>query len=194
MMIQRCENPNHIAYERYGKVGIKVCDGWHNPKVFIDWAIANGYSEDLTLDRKDNTLGYFPDNCRFLSREGQANNRMNNKMVKFNNEDFSAFKWSRKLGISRNAVLYRSNRNLPLDSNIIRKDAYKVDIAVFSFIKSNLNNNQATLTVETIANCTNTSYYSVYRSINRLISRGVIKKVNTKHKIPAYEILVDLNR
>lgn len=66
-MIQRCTNPNHPFYSRYGGRGISVCPEWRNRKTFKEWALQNGYSENLTLDRVDNDRGYFPkiaDGCQ----------------------------------------------------------------------------------------------------------------------------------
>ena len=77
-MIQRCENPKNQGYKDYGGRGIKVCDSWHDPKVFISWALENGYSEELSIDRKENNGNYEPDNCRWVTMKIQANNKRNN--------------------------------------------------------------------------------------------------------------------
>jgi hypothetical protein len=67
-MKQRCSNPNNISYPNYGAKGVTVCDDWKNSyKSFRDWALSNGYQEDLTIDRKVHTLGYNPDNCRWVT-------------------------------------------------------------------------------------------------------------------------------
>ena len=68
-IIARCENLNDIGYKRYGGRGISVCPEWRNdPAAFINWALANGYKEGLTIDRVDNNGGYGPDNCQFITR------------------------------------------------------------------------------------------------------------------------------
>lgn len=68
-MIQRCHNKDNPAYINYGARGIKVCNLWrYNAKEFLDWALKNGYKNNLTIERIDNSKGYNPDNCSFVPR------------------------------------------------------------------------------------------------------------------------------
>ena len=74
-MKARCDNPNAQYYADYGGRGITYCDEWNDFQAFYDWALANGYDSKLTLDRKDNNLGYCPSNCWFTDRKNQQANR-----------------------------------------------------------------------------------------------------------------------
>lgn len=79
-MKSRCYNPNANNYKYYGGKGITMCDAWKNHFIaFYNWAIANGYKDGLSIDRKDNSKGYFPSNCRWATAIEQNNNRSCNR-------------------------------------------------------------------------------------------------------------------
>lgn len=76
----RCSYPKDKRYSEYGGRGITVCDDWKNSfEAFKKWALANGYSDELTIDRIDANGNYCPDNCRFITR---AENNKNRRCVK----------------------------------------------------------------------------------------------------------------
>ena len=82
-MKQRCNNPNHSEYHRYGGRGIRVYPYWENSfESFKKWALANGYQDDLTIDRINNDAGYNPRNCQWISRsENSKKNTGPRKLV-----------------------------------------------------------------------------------------------------------------
>lgn len=83
-MIDRCENPNSEAFDRYGARGISVCPEWRADfAAFREWALANGYADALTIDRMDNDRGYEPGNCRWATYAEQNRNYGRNRPVEF---------------------------------------------------------------------------------------------------------------
>lgn len=111
-MKARCFNPNHQAYKQYSGRGIKVCDEWaNNFPAFYSWAMANGYTESLTIDRIDNNKGYSPDNCRWTTYVIQENNRSNNRLVTIKNKTKTLSQWARDYGISSACLAWRLDNN-----------------------------------------------------------------------------------
>jgi hypothetical protein len=74
-MKQRCKNKKANAYHRYGGRGIRVCSEWSYWPTFAKWALENGYSDGLEIDRIDNDSDYSPDNCRFVTKIENLRNR-----------------------------------------------------------------------------------------------------------------------
>jgi len=75
-MLGRCYTISAGGYSYYGGKGITVCDEWKKSiDSFVDWAINNGYSDNLTIDRIDSCGNYSPDNCRWPDKYTQAINQ-----------------------------------------------------------------------------------------------------------------------
>lgn len=73
MMKQRCLNPNATYYHNYGGRGITVCKRWRLFENFL--ADMGERPPGMTIDRKNNHLGYYPGNVQWSSRITQANNQ-----------------------------------------------------------------------------------------------------------------------
>jgi len=66
-MKQRCDDIKNKDFLRYGGRGITIYSEWYDVTKFAEWAYANGYDDTLTIDRKDSSGNYEPDNCRFIT-------------------------------------------------------------------------------------------------------------------------------
>ena len=114
-MKTRCYNKKYKLYSRYGGRGIKVCDEWKNNfKEFYNWAI-NGWKKELTLDRINNDDDYKPDNCRWVDRVEQANNRHTNYLIKYKGEIKTMAQWSKILKIDYYFIQIRMYKNKTME-------------------------------------------------------------------------------
>ncbi len=64
----RCNNKNNTAYHIYGGKGIIICNKWNNYINFKSWALSNGYSDQLTIERKNSNKNYEPSNCEWITK------------------------------------------------------------------------------------------------------------------------------
>ena len=111
-MKRRCYNKQNARYDRYGGRGITVCDEWlNNFQSFYDWAISNGYSDDLTIDRIDNDGNYEPSNCRWSTAKEQCNNRGSNINITIGNATKSLMCWCEIFNVDYKKVHARYQRN-----------------------------------------------------------------------------------
>ena len=79
---RRTLSPKRKAYQDYGGRGITICEEWLDVQNFYNWAMSNGYSDELSIDRIDNEGNYCPENCRWATQTIQ--NR--NQRIKKNNK------------------------------------------------------------------------------------------------------------
>ena len=110
--IQRCENPKHAHYARYGGRGIRVCKRWRDS--------FSAFLEDmgeapvgLTLDRADNNRGYEPGNCRWATHRVQQYNRSNNVRLAFAGRRMLLPEWADCLGIPIRTLQSRLKAGMP---------------------------------------------------------------------------------
>ncbi|MGZ3770074.1 MAG: hypothetical protein ACXVCP_00320 [Bdellovibrio sp.] len=99
-MKRRCLTPKNYGYKNYGGRGITICDSWMNDfKSFYDWSLSSGYESGLELDRIDVNGNYSPENCRFVTRSVQANNKRSNILYTENGETKTLKQWCEVKGL-----------------------------------------------------------------------------------------------
>lgn len=117
-MKTRCYNNNTPEYKIYGGRGIRICKNWKNNFYeFLQWALENGYQDNLSIDRIDVNGNYEPSNCRWANIETQANNKQNTLRVPFEN-NMSLHQVCRKYGFNyktETAYYYRHGYNAMLE-------------------------------------------------------------------------------
>ena len=126
-MWQRCYDKNVKQYSRYGGRGIKICEEWLGEKGFENfrqWALKNGYSDNLSIDRIDNDKGYSKDNCRWCTNKEQMNNRRVNVCLTLNGETHTMAEWSDITGINVATIKSRYRAGWS-DEDILTKEIDK---------------------------------------------------------------------
>lgn len=107
-MIQRCTNSKNPAFKSYGARGITVCERWkHFPNFLRDMGER---PLGMSLERKNNDLGYYPANCKWATRIEQNRNRRNSLRVAINGVTKHIRQWCEEYGISYNTVICRIRR------------------------------------------------------------------------------------
>lgn len=112
----RCYRPGHYTYQNYGGRGITICDEWKNDFLeFRKWALSNGYSDILTIDRIDNNGNYEPSNCRWVTVSVQNANQRKRTKYEVTRRIFweidgvvkSRKDWCKDYGLEEQTVIYR---------------------------------------------------------------------------------------
>jgi hypothetical protein len=105
-MLTRCTNPNRDFWDRYGGRSIEVCERWRNYEAFA-YDMGETFSPELTIERRDNDLGYCKENCYWGTPLQQANNTSKNKVVEFSGRKQTVANWARETGINPFTLYYR---------------------------------------------------------------------------------------
>lgn len=104
-MIKRCYNNTDKSYCWYGQKGITVYQPWiENPGLFEEWAMCNGYEDTLTIERKDESKGYCPENCEWIPMKMNAKYKTSTSIINVDGEEHTGRDWAIKLGVSVNLI------------------------------------------------------------------------------------------
>ncbi len=123
---RRCFVADDVAYPRYGGRGITMCDEWKESfEAFSKWAYANGYKDNLSIDRIDNDGDYCPENCRWADNFCQANNKRNNLKYTYDGKTQTLSQWCREKNMSYKVVWYRLSKGWKFEDAITKPVARK---------------------------------------------------------------------
>lgn len=110
-MKNRCYFNKHNRYEYYGGKGIEVCELWLDSFLeFYWWGIREGWKKGLSLDRKDNSKNYCPDNCKWSTVAQQNRNRTSNVRITIDGVTKILIEWSEITGIKPMTIKGRLKR------------------------------------------------------------------------------------
>lgn len=111
-MKARCNDKND---KDYGGRGIKVCDEWQEFEPFYQWALNNGYQDNLTIDRIDVNGDYEPNNCRWATKKEQGRNTRFNRYLTYKGETKTMSEWCEIYNIKQNTASTRIRLGWDLD-------------------------------------------------------------------------------
>ncbi|MFA7132724.1 MAG: hypothetical protein WC108_05435 [Bacteroidales bacterium] len=122
LMKARCLNKNRKDYQRYGAIGIGINEEWKEYMSFKK-DMHDSYSKhcgmygdkETTLDRIDNTKGYFKENCRWATPKEQSNNMKTNHLITYDGKTQSLALWADEIGIKYSCLFARVSRGWSLD-------------------------------------------------------------------------------
>lgn len=162
-MKARCYNPKNHNYPRYGGRGIKICDEWLNSENgminFYNWAINNGYQDNLTIDRIDVNGNYEPGNCRWATAKEQANNKRNNITINYKGEIIKLTDIAEKMKINPRILRDRLRRGWTVERTIEQRPGHKKRVIQYdlqnNFIKTfnSITDAQNTTGITSIGQC-----------------------------------------
>ena len=122
-MKTRCNNPNNHTYKYYGMKNIKVCEDWEMSYVnFKDWALINGYSDKLEIDRIDFNGNYCPENCRWVTRGEQMNNTSHNRNITIDSKTHTFAEWLKIIEVKKPNVYKNSKKQSMSVEEYLKKD------------------------------------------------------------------------
>jgi len=110
-MKDRCKAEGKARGKNYADKGVCVCSEWMDYLKFRDWALKNGYQNDLTIDRKDPFGNYEPQNCRWVTIKEQQRNKRNSIFIEFNGQKRHLKEWAEVLGIKYHTLFQRYEIN-----------------------------------------------------------------------------------
>jgi hypothetical protein len=134
-MKRRCYDAKNPSFNNYGARHITICKEWYTPgshkgwRNFKEWALSNGYADNLTIDRIDNNKGYSPENCRWVTMKVQCNNTRRNRMITYNGKTQTLSQWCDELGLDFELVrtrFYRHDWGIEKIFEVKKRPRYKM--------------------------------------------------------------------
>ena len=99
-------------------IKISYCVEWKDFVNFYNWALENGYADNLTIDRIDSNGNYCPENCRWATAKEQARNTNKNVFVVFKGEKITVSELAEISGLKYNTIWARLKRGWSVEDSV----------------------------------------------------------------------------
>ncbi len=117
-MKARCCYIDSHNYNNYGGKGVIVCDRWKDSFENFLEDMGERPSKEYTIHRKNNQLGYFPENCEWANKKVQSNNASYNRLITYNNETMTLSYWADRIGMPATTLRGRLENGWTLEQAI----------------------------------------------------------------------------
>lgn len=117
-MRERCSNPNHASWDRYGGRGIVVCRRWLDSYEAFLHDMGPRPSAGHSIDRIDNDGDYEPGNCRWATAKQQARNRSSSRFITAFGETLCLAEWASRAGLRKQTLAARLDRGIDAETAI----------------------------------------------------------------------------
>jgi len=114
----RCDKVTCSQYKNYGGRGITYDRSWEKFEPFYQWAINNGYQDNLTIERINVDGNYCPENCKWITFKEQARNKRNTYRVKYKNKEYCVSELAEIVGIKVDTLKKRLNKGISVEDAI----------------------------------------------------------------------------
>ncbi len=108
-MISRCHNPNTKSFPRYGGRGISVCERWRHSFVNFLSDMGERPTKKHSIERKENSGDYTPENCVWATSKQQSRNTRRNHFLTIDGVCKIIQDWSEESGVSQSVICHRIN-------------------------------------------------------------------------------------
>ena len=122
-MKNRCNNPRHESYGRYGGRGITYDPAWNDFAIFLN-DVGLKPDSKMELERINNDKGYCKKNCRWATHKEQTRNRGGKRATRlytFDEKTMCIADWAKEVGIRPQSMQKRLNNNWPLEKAFCKK-------------------------------------------------------------------------
>lgn len=118
MLARVRENADERHKRLYFDSGITVCDRWQTFENFLEDMGEKPEGHRISIERRDNTKGYFKDNCYWATQKEQNRNKRTNRMITFNGKTQCAMAWADESGLKEATIRCRLNRGWTITSTL----------------------------------------------------------------------------
>lgn len=118
--MQRCHNPNHPTFQKYGKRGIVVCREWRHSFVTFFEDMGPKPARHYSIERINNLRGYSKDNCRWATQPEQLRNTARNRWITYKGETLCITDWALRYKLNLETLRERLNLGWTMDKALTR--------------------------------------------------------------------------